>query len=176
MRIRRSGFTLIEMVVVMTLMAVILSVSVGAIGLFMRMEGDGAKHLSQASTWFRLSHEFRTDVHAALDAPRTEEENAENVSLELSLPDDLHVVYRATDGAVERVASRDGKTLRTERFRLPPGTVDVEHDDALGLVRLVFHQRETLPGSTAPAAPDESWTISAAVGMDHLPLSPAQEE
>lgn len=165
---KRQGYTLIEMVVVMSMMMVIFAASIGAINFFMTIEGEGVQSLSLASTWFRLTRDFRNDVHSASEvtAIAAEEGESDGTLLQLRLPDDTEIVYRTVVNGIERVATRGDESLRTERYHLPSGSFAAEHDESIGLAQLVFRKEVRGAVSEAEAIPSEVWTVAAAVGRD----------
>jgi prepilin-type N-terminal cleavage/methylation domain-containing protein len=62
----RRGYTLIEMLVVITVSTVLLSVAVGVLHVLSRAERSGREHGNRATIVARLADQFRSDVHAAL--------------------------------------------------------------------------------------------------------------
>ncbi len=61
----RGGFTLIEMSVVMSLLAVVLPLAAGTIVFLLRAQSQSAEALRDAMALTQLSHTFHADVHAA---------------------------------------------------------------------------------------------------------------
>ena len=68
MTTRRSGYSLIEMLVVMTVSAVVMTVASMTITLMMRSERTGGDALAAAQSGHRFERRFRDDVHSAATA------------------------------------------------------------------------------------------------------------
>ena len=62
----RRGFTLIEMLVVMTVGSVIVGIGVGMLHVLLRTEQTGRDRVHQAGVLARLAEQFRSDVGAAV--------------------------------------------------------------------------------------------------------------
>ncbi len=64
----RNGYSLIEMMVVMTIMSAVLTVGVTGLARLFRVQSGEVHALSEATVWRRLSRDFRADVHLASTA------------------------------------------------------------------------------------------------------------
>ena len=61
----RRGYSLIEMIVVMTVGATLMGIAVTLLGVLLQAERDGRTHIGQNASLNRLADQFRRDVHAA---------------------------------------------------------------------------------------------------------------
>ena len=64
---RRQGITLIEVLVVMSGLAIVLGLCAITIQLLFRLDADGHARLSASASFARLASQFREDVHASED-------------------------------------------------------------------------------------------------------------
>lgn len=113
----RRGVTLVELMVVMTAVAVMLGISVVLLGLAMRIETDGRDGFDRAETLVRLSARFRNDVHEARDA------SVDGRVLRLEPGVERRVEYRVDEhGELTRVVVSEGKDVAREPFRIPGST------------------------------------------------------
>src|SRR3990167_4264889 len=80
----RSGFTLIEMLIVMTIFVFLLASAAMAIGTLFRAQGDLQDELVEANTASRLASQLRADAHLANSAEITRD--GASTGLRLLLP------------------------------------------------------------------------------------------
>jgi len=117
---RRRGFTLIEMLVVISLLAVILPMSGAMIYLLLRAQAAAGDSLADALVLSRFSHAFHEDVHAARGTPTTGPLAATGSRIELQLVDSHRVAYSIEpSGTIERIVTNGQASERREEFRLP---------------------------------------------------------
>lgn len=110
----RRGVTLVELMVLMTAVAVMLGVCVTTLGLAMRLEADGRAAFERSETLGRLARLFRTDVHEARDA------SLDGGVLRLTAPRARRVEYHVGEGGdVSRVVVDGEKEAAREPFRVP---------------------------------------------------------
>ena len=140
---RRRGFTLVEMMVAISVGTVLLGLAALLIGSLMKLDRAGRARLAEESRLDRLAQVFRADVHAATGlAP-----GAPAGELRLILPGGRSVAYRAGPGAVVR-ARPDGE----ERFALPPGSM-ARLDVGRSSVGLTVGREPGHPGLRVEAVP-----------------------
>jgi prepilin-type N-terminal cleavage/methylation domain-containing protein len=110
----RHGFTMIELLVVISVISVILPLAGSTIFFLLRAQSQSAEALRDAMATTQLSHTLRSDIHAARTAASS---GADEVSLEI---DDARIIeYRCLpDGFVSRVVRRGTSVERRERFRV----------------------------------------------------------
>jgi prepilin-type N-terminal cleavage/methylation domain-containing protein len=112
---KRSGFTLVELLVVISILAVVLPMAGGTIFFLLRAQSQSAEGLRDAMAITQLSHTFRSDVHAA----RAARMPADATGCELELEDSRMIVYRAEPiGFVSRIVRRGAVVERREQFRI----------------------------------------------------------
>jgi len=112
---KRGGFTLVELLVVISVLAIILPMAGGTVFFLLRAQSQSAERLRDAMAITQLSHTFRSDVHAARAARMPSD--AAGCVLEL---DDSHtIVYHAeANGFVSRIVRRGEVVERREQFRI----------------------------------------------------------
>lgn len=111
---RRQGTNLIELVVVLSLQAVLLAAGVGLIGRMLQAEQTGRAGLEALHGIDALADQFRQDVHAARDVALAQDHASAVLQLPLGT-----VTYEVKDGRMTRV-EREGATLRhSQAYRLP---------------------------------------------------------
>jgi type II secretory pathway pseudopilin PulG len=143
MMANRSGKSLIEMVVVMSVMSMVMLISVRTITLLMRADASGGKSLVAGTSLSRLAHQFRLDVHAAWDAQLVTPEESGEARLQLSLPESTIVEYRPFAEKILRTIRRGEKTTSREDFHLLRGENRFEiSEDKIQIISLV-HVRNT---------------------------------
>lgn len=123
---RRRGVTIVEVMVLMTAVAVMLGMCVILLQLALRLETDARGRFERATVLNRLAETFRADVHAA---PGVEVENAEaEAEADAKQPPALRVEstsgrsieYRVKGaGEVARVVSEGDKVVHRETFQVP---------------------------------------------------------
>ncbi|NQU24751.1 MAG: prepilin-type N-terminal cleavage/methylation domain-containing protein [Candidatus Nealsonbacteria bacterium] len=157
---RRRGFSLIELVVVISVGSVLLGVTVGVFHLLFRMEHTARQYVHQSAVTAQLADRFRRDVHQAVDATVADDDAGQ-----LTLSPGHTIVYQPRPGELVRVERIDGADRCRETFSLPPQTtVSMEIADVAGsrLVRL----RLVSQGSSG-SAPGRELCIEALLASDH---------
>ena len=157
----RRGYTLIEVLVVVTVSTVLLGVAAGVLCLLLRAERGGREHVYRASVVARLSDQFRRDVHAALHTIPADA--AEKGQWSFAMPDDHVVAYRVVPGEIERRERLGEKLVRRESYALAADSsaeIVVHAGPAPSMASLVIR----LP---TPAADEREIHVDAVVGRDH---------
>jgi len=135
----RRGITIIEVLVVITGVAMMLGICAITLQLLMQLNADGQRRLSAAVALERLSRQLRDDVHACraarlaadLEAP------AKPPGLRLVIEPDHSVTYQIGDGSIVRDESRSGKAVRHESYSLRRGQAARFEERAEAAHRLV---------------------------------------
>ncbi len=165
MRRRVRGITLVELLVVITLVAVIISAVATCLHSMYRADRRTRESMAGRSTLGRLSLRFRADAHASLDAVVEGQPPNEPSSIIFSRSTGETVEYRFDPTDVLRIVRKDEKVAHRDAFRLPRRT-RVEWQAAVGeepLVSMVVHD---LPKSDVDKATRQQ-RIEAAVGLRH---------
>jgi prepilin-type N-terminal cleavage/methylation domain-containing protein len=164
----RRGFTLIELIVVLSLWGAILPLAGGTICLLLRAQTATADSLADGMTLSRFAQTFRADVHAARKA-RGESLPAklvEEVVLELDSARTISYTTGATAGDIVRTARKGDVTERREEFRLV-GTQTRFEVGPEGRTVAALHAPRGFALSGAPIVPRApSMRIEAVVGRD----------
>jgi hypothetical protein len=161
----RWGTMLLELVIAISVAAVILGTSIGIIHLMLTAERNSTHHEYRLMTVNRLARSVRADVHAARSADVAVENPQSMPRLTLALPDGKKIVYTQEKQTIERIeTSADGKAQH-ERFRLPVNSVcrfEVLSEPA-GVQMVVATPR----GSRAKDEPLDVVEVEAVTGRDH---------
>ena len=112
----RCGFTLVEMLVVITVSAVMAAVCTGILCMLLQAEHRGRDDLHHGMTAGRLAEQFRDDVHAAAGLPPNQPDRS---GWQFQLPPDRTVDYRVARGTVVRTERVGGALRRQESYQLP---------------------------------------------------------
>lgn len=161
----RTGKTLIEMVVIVSLLAVVFAGSTTTLAALFRIDRQLRRDAEQSTSLSRLSARFRADVHEATNC-RVQQ------TCVLTLPDSREIHYAAADREITREVRRDGKLEHRDGFRLPApaGVSFTQLDQADGkLVRLTIRPS----GQPATGSPTiQATTIDAALDTPRREVRP----
>ncbi len=114
----RRGFTIAELLVVLSVVAVILPMAGGTVFVLLRAQSRSAETLRDAMAITQLSHSFRTDAHDAQSA-RLAAPNRDNDGVILDLGGSRTIEFRTEpDGFVTRIVRHNDKVEGRERFRV----------------------------------------------------------
>lgn len=119
MRVRGSkrGFTLIEVTVLMTAVAVMLGLCVVVLQLALRLETDARGRFDRANVLNRLAERFRADVHGARGVD-FDPEQPETLRVDSALGRSIEYRIQGA-GEVGRVESEGDKIVHRDEFRAP---------------------------------------------------------
>lgn len=136
----RRGYTLIEMVVVMTAAATIMGLVVGLLFLLMEFGEGSREQVAQGVALRQLAEQFRCDAHAAGELAAADEPGAKDseAAWKLRLAEDHVIDYRVDEAELVRIERAGGKVVRTSGFSLPEdAVVSIETvEEAPRIVRL----------------------------------------
>jgi len=153
---RRSGVSLVEALVVMSVAGVMMGLAITTIHLLLGAEHEATKAVRYAASMARLARTFRDDLHAAhaVELPAAEPGKptllvASTAGGRIRYELDAHVATRLeTAGA--------GETNR-DSFHFPPGSkLQFARDGNQGLIRLTIEMPLGPPAATAKDAPPSS--------------------
>ncbi len=120
----RRGITLIEVLILVTCIAVMLGLCAVTIQLMLRLFTDNQARLTSSVMLERLARQLRDDAHASQSA-RIEPAGATRpdppASLLFSLRADRAITYKVLDGAIARDETLGGRIVRHESYSLPRG-------------------------------------------------------
>jgi len=162
MKARRSGYTLLEMVIVMVAAAAVTGVAVGALALGYRIHHASRGHLYAATVVDRLADRFRQDCHAAVGFRALDS----GAGWQLVLPDAETIDYRPAPGGLDRIEQSDGRVRHRDTFALRPGldvNFTLEEDEQPAVVRLELEPS----GDAVRPVPARPVRIVAVLGLDH---------
>lgn len=117
----RPGNTLVEMVIVVTVLSFVLSAAALSLHLLYRSESQLREELRTTRNLDRLSRRWREDVHAAVSAQQVDssgEGPSATAGIDVVLPGGDTVEYRAEAGAVRRTVRRDDAVVHRDTFLL----------------------------------------------------------
>ena len=173
----RSGFTLVEMLVVISVAAVMLGLSVSTIHLLLDAEHEAARSLRFNTSVARLAQAFRGDMHASRQVELPASEAGQPIVLVASA-DGRQFRYELDAHLATRIETEAGKEVHREVYYFPPhSSLRFEHrSDQKGPdQKLVLLEIEMAAGgrgsravpSAASDGPKRRYAIEAALGRDH---------
>ncbi len=116
----RAGYSLVELMAVMSGMAVVVGGAIVLMQLMLGMSGEVRQRTYAIAMLGRLAEQFRRDVHNAQGEPRVA---ADHVSAEIGLPGGETVRWETNErGELCRRESVGQKSLRENTYSLPKGT------------------------------------------------------
>ena len=124
----RRGYALIEVLVVLTVTAVMLTLCAGMVHLLLKLDRSGRTASEEAADLSRLAHDFRGDAHASTAAVPPVRAG-ERVALTLDVGKTVEYQVRPLD--VLRTLREGDKVRRYETYRRPSRaslTIEVEAD------------------------------------------------
>lgn len=167
--IHRRGATLVELLIVMSVLCVVLTTSTMTLFRLLHAQSAGTAELAESLTVSRLAHDFRRDAHAAATALLI---NAgADTRLTFSGGPAGDVVYTSNGPNLQRrVQSSDGTAI-VEDYRLGVVTVELVLSEGNRLASVQF--RATAPNPAADSGqnqplqhrPPRAMSIDAAVSV-----------
>ncbi len=163
----RNGWTLIEMLVTVAVMAAITGIAVKTLAAMLRSERNGIEHVSRLQTVSRLARQFRSDIHAATAVELGADIPTKPLLL-ITVGDAHQIQYEKTPQGLLRTERRASQSARLEPWRLSQTEFQcVETPGTPRLLTLIVDTLEPGPNKgTAPAS--KEIRIDAVVGRDKL--------
>jgi hypothetical protein len=167
---RRRGYSLIECLVLITVMSLLIGLSAGTIQLLLRLDRAGRTASEEAVALGRLARDFRDDAHQAapVDPPGRSPDR-----IVLSLGDSKSVEYAIRPVDVLRTVRSGEKVLRRETYLRPArasARIDVAIDGSGPIASMVFDR----PSSDRDISSYHDYRIEAELGK-HGRLNPRSE-
>ena len=162
----RTGFTLVELMVVISILSIVTTLGITTITWLYSIEQTTEDRADTSANWSRLEQDFRNDVHAATKAELVPPSESGSLELRLEQPSETMVVYRATEEQVVREVKQSFATVARQNYHLPNGTVRFSQDPKLPLIR-VNYAFTRQPSTQAPVpkfTPTQTHTIEALLG------------
>ncbi|WP_254510199.1 hypothetical protein [Anatilimnocola floriformis] len=116
---RRSGISLVELVVVMSGCAVLLSLSAALLQRVMQAQVRSRADADLQRTLLRLDQSVRNDVHTASAAETDPAKLMAGAVLRLELPDSTAIEYRRQEAGLQRVQLSGQEIKSRETFSFP---------------------------------------------------------
>ena len=158
------GFTLIEMVAVMTTATVLMGVAVVLLASLMGAEWGGRERFVRNNSLNALAEQFRRDVHAAVDSPAASVDQRDVWDIPLATDGFSHYVrYRADSDSITRAEHTSDGAARRETYLLPDDcdvSIATEETGERRLVRLAISARKE------SQADGRQIVIEALLGLD----------
>jgi len=172
---RRCGYSLIELMVVLTVSTTVLGVAAVMLHTLMQVQKDSREQLLYHATLGRLGRQFRRDVHAAdgFRPPEAGSHGNRPAAWQLDFKPDRVVRYSIEWGSLIRSEQIGGTLSRREVFRLPADravSIRLQAEAEPAIVSLSITR-----GSSQPAGP--AWKpvqIDAVLGWDHRFAGPVK--
>lgn len=166
MRRRRSGYALIELLLVISSLAVVMGLCMALLHALLKLDRSARSHLAEASSRDRLARQFRQDARAS-SRFEPKSATAPQDRIELLRPDGRVVLYRAREGHLVRTERSGDSNVRSESYNLP----------SRGIARFSVHVQDgssfaslVLPRKKNPVGGERSHEIriEAHLGKDLL--------
>jgi len=111
---KRNGYSLAEMLVVITVASVLLSIAAQLVTRAMRIDTTWREQGDIARSMSRLAHDLRQDVHQARSVIVSQDPE----KLELSRADGAKMSYTVAPEEIIRSSQRDNEQLEREYYRI----------------------------------------------------------
>jgi prepilin-type N-terminal cleavage/methylation domain-containing protein len=168
---RRAGYALIELLVVLTVTAIILTLSAGMIHLLLKLERSSRTASERANDLARLGRDFRADAHAS--APVESIRFADH-GVTLTLDGGRTVEYQVREGDILRTVREGDKVRRFETYRRPARASvrfsTIDKDIPRPFLALIIDR----PTDARDDSSYRDYRIEAELGKDHR-LNPRAE-
>jgi prepilin-type N-terminal cleavage/methylation domain-containing protein len=160
---RRRGFTLLEMVVAISVSTVLMGIAVTTLIALLRNQNTGREHLQYCRSIERLAEQFRRDVHGAEKISAGEKEGI--MEIPAASAEGATIRYQCFAGQIERTESKGGKIVSRESYILAPATeaaLQVKSPPEGSVASIVISPRAQAGGAFCACAV----RIESVVGLD----------
>ncbi len=171
--VRRRGFTIVELLMLISILSVILGISVIQIQLLMRLDQDGRARTEQSTNWERLGRQLRRDVHEARSAERFVEDDLSGLRIAPGNASSGRTIeYRVEPPRIVRVEQIKGQPAIRETYvfpRMVDAQFDIRAERAWKIVSLTVTSSKT----RNPESPPRTDEILAVLGRETVSASSA---
>jgi hypothetical protein len=168
-RHRRSGVSLVETLVVMTVAGVMMGLAITTIHLLLGAEHEATKSMRYNASVARLARDFRDDIHAARAVELPATEPGKPAALIASTAGG-QVRYELDSHLATRVETAGGEANR-EVFYFPPGSrLQFERDAEPGLIWLTIE----MPLGPPAATPKDAASAGQSMRVLTIEAAPAR--
>lgn len=116
MKANRAGYALVELLVVISINAVLMAVAVAVLGTMLGSERQGQRHYERTTTLMRMTDQFREDVATAREATVVAVESVD--TLRLQGPGDRTIEFRRDGERLRRFEYQGLSIVRREAYTL----------------------------------------------------------
>jgi prepilin-type N-terminal cleavage/methylation domain-containing protein len=165
----RRAFTLIEMIVVISVSAAMMTIAISVLLVLFRAERSGRAHVAQAESLERLADQFRRDVHAS---PHATLKGKTGHRWQFDSAGNRTVRYMTDADSLWREEEIPSKNARTEPYMLPKdsaATVEINRSANPPVVTLTIRPKDAALGT------GQQFRIEAVLGRDLRFALPAKE-
>lgn len=165
---KRDAFTLIEMLIAVSVMMTMMGIAFGLLSALLRAERSGIAHVVRLTTVSRLARQFRSDIHAATDLQLPTADPTKPL-LQITAGDQRQIQYeiqpqgllRTETGSARPIPSRDLMRLKGTRFHVEESATSPR------IVTLIIETPEASPADPRrPSGNSREVRVEAVVGRD----------
>lgn len=115
----RQGFSLIEMLAVMSAMSILFTAAVTTLAFLMRVEMKGTERLENQLVLQKIAHQFREDVSTAQNAEISKQDSQQILKLALRQNTSVTYLTISPGEGIRREYHKEGKLVSQEEYLLP---------------------------------------------------------
>jgi prepilin-type N-terminal cleavage/methylation domain-containing protein len=178
----RRGVSLVEMLVVITIAAVMVGLAATTMHLLLAAEHEATRSMRFSASVTRLSRAFRDDLHAARDVELPLPEPGKPATLVAAADDGRRIRYELDANRATRVELDGADETQREMFYFPPRSrLGFERAGEKGLVRLTIEMPVGVPRTGQPPVasstePVQRLAIEAAPARIRRHATPEDQE
>ncbi len=115
----RQGFSLIEMLAVMSAMSILFTAAVTTLAFLMRVEMKGTERLENQLVLQKIAHKFREDVSTAQNAEISKQNSQQILKLVLRQNTSVTYLTNSPGEGIRREYHKEGKLVSQDEYLLP---------------------------------------------------------